>query len=150
MDREEIIMRRRTFLSGMGLGWLLTWAGAIVPTVLAACGRPGTSGQKDPEGYQPVGTIADLDQKGQLLVEQTPPILVLRNPSNPQTLVAVNPTCTHQGCLVAWKAERKSLACPCHGSAFAADGQLLQGPADRALASYPVKTDGKTVLVKTS
>jgi cytochrome b6-f complex iron-sulfur subunit len=97
-----------------------------------------------------VGTIADLDQKGQLLVEQTPPILVLRNPSNPQTLVAVNPTCTHQGCLVAWKAERKSLACPCHGSAFAADGQLLQGPADRALASYPVKTDGKTVLVKTS
>lgn len=141
-------MRRRTFLSGLGLGWLLSRVGAIVPMVLAACGGPSQSGQKDPEGFQPVGTIAELDQKGQLMVEQTPPILVVRNPSNPQTLVAVNPTCTHQGCIVAWKAERKSLACPCHGSAFSAEGQVLQGPADRALASYPVKTDGQTVLVK--
>lgn len=46
---------------------------------------------------------------------------------------AVSPTCTHMGCLVAFNSVEKAWECPCHGSRFALDGAVLQGPAIRPL-----------------
>jgi glycine/D-amino acid oxidase-like deaminating enzyme/nitrite reductase/ring-hydroxylating ferredoxin subunit len=44
-------------------------------------------------------------------------------------LHAVSGRCTHLGCLVAWNAAERSWDCPCHGSRFNFDGQVIQGPA---------------------
>ena len=59
-------------------------------------------------------------------------------------LHAVSAVCTHLGCIVHWNGGERSWDCPCHGSRFAADGTVIQGPAvddleskDEVLADVP-------------
>jgi glycine/D-amino acid oxidase-like deaminating enzyme/nitrite reductase/ring-hydroxylating ferredoxin subunit len=49
-------------------------------------------------------------------------------------VTAVSPTCTHLWCRVLWNPAERSWDCPCHGSRFAPDGTVLQGPAVRDLS----------------
>lgn len=51
------------------------------------------------------------------------------------TFVAVSSQCTHQACAITRYASQTYI-CPCHGSQFAASGQVLSGPASRALAQF--------------
>jgi glycine/D-amino acid oxidase-like deaminating enzyme/nitrite reductase/ring-hydroxylating ferredoxin subunit len=44
-------------------------------------------------------------------------------------LHAVSAVCTHEGCLVRFNSAQISWDCPCHGSRFSVDGEVLSGPA---------------------
>ena len=44
-------------------------------------------------------------------------------------LHTVSAVCPHLGCVVAWNPAEKSWDCPCHGSRFSYDGEILHGPA---------------------
>ena len=63
-------------------------------------------------------------------------------------LIAVNPTCTHQGCSIDWKAKQGKFVCPCHGAKFAPDGKAQEGPAKKPLKTYQAKIEGGSILVK--
>ncbi|WP_254524247.1 FAD-dependent oxidoreductase [Natrinema caseinilyticum] len=41
----------------------------------------------------------------------------------------VSATCPHMGCLVRWNDAERTWDCPCHGSRFGHDGDVLSGPA---------------------
>lgn len=41
--------------------------------------------------------------------------------------------CRHLGCRLVWNAEEESFDCPCHGSRFSAEGELIDNPAQRGL-----------------
>jgi Rieske Fe-S protein len=49
------------------------------------------------------------------------------------TLHAVSLRCTHLGCLLRFNSAERSWDCPCHGSRFAVDGSVLEGPATKRL-----------------
>lgn len=43
------------------------------------------------------------------------------------------PRCTHLGCKLVWNKNEHTWDCPCHGSKFAENGSVLNGPANRNL-----------------
>ena len=62
--------------------------------------------------------------------------------NNDGTMTAFSPLCTHLGCAYQWTAKQKQFSCPCHGSAFGLNGNVLSGPAPRPLDRYAVKVEG--------
>ena len=65
--------------------------------------------------------------------------------------VTVSRICTHQSCTVALPdAPGATLDCPCHGSRFLTNGQVVNGPAARALSQFPTRIVGNEVVVNTN
>lgn len=63
-------------------------------------------------------------------------------------VVAVSRTCTHEGCTVLLPSGAgQTLDCPCHGSRFTTTGNVVNGPADRPLPSFPARIEGNEVVV---
>ena len=54
----------------------------------------------------------------------------------------VDTTCTHMGCEVQWNDAEHSWDCPCHGSRFTVDGQIVEGPAMKALERLNMEEKG--------
>lgn len=53
-------------------------------------------------------------------------------------IFAVDPTCTHLGCLLTWNNVDKTWDCPCHGSRFDYKGKNLYDPAFKDLETYGI------------
>ena len=86
-----------------------------------------------PESEVPVGGALVLPEKRCAIVR------------NGDRIVALDLTCTHLGCTVT--ATPEGFACPCHGSRFSSEGEVLKGPAPRALKRLRIDRVGGTVRV---
>ncbi|HEY7394661.1 MAG TPA: Rieske 2Fe-2S domain-containing protein [Gemmatimonadaceae bacterium] len=66
---------------------------------------------------------------------------VVRTSASPSAnaFEAFSAVCTHEGCLTEVRNNR--FECPCHGSIFAIDGSVIQGPAASALPNRGVTFD---------
>lgn len=67
-----------------------------------------------------------------------------------ESIVAFSLLCTHKGCVVGYKPERKMLLCPCHWSSFdpAKSGRIIIGQASEPLPQITLRiTDGTVQAV---
>ena len=83
-----------------------------------------------------VDAVSPLAAVGGLATVQTSRGTFLLSRISETSIAALTATCTHEGCTVT-ETSGTQFRCPCHGSQFTASGQVAQGPAGRALASFP-------------
>lgn len=98
--------------------------------------RAGTGGP----GAVPV-KVSDVPAQGALVLPEHALAVVCEG----GRYFAVDLTCTHLACTV--RATELGFACPCHGSRFGSDGQVVTGPAPRALARRPLERRGDVLWI---
>jgi Rieske Fe-S protein len=77
------------------------------------------------------------------------PIAVTRVSLN--EVIAVSRVCTHEGCTIELpRSAGATFDCPCHGSRFRINGQVVNGPASRPLFQFPARIDGAQVVITPS
>jgi len=76
---------------------------------------------------------ADVPADGALVLPQKRCAVVKSGDS----IMALDLLCPHLGCTV--NATPQGFACPCHGSRFKSDGQVVSGPATRAMTRLAVE-----------
>ena len=54
---------------------------------------------------------------------------------------ALSAVCTHLGCITRYLSDENVIACPCHGSRFDVEGNVVHGPAPRSLQWLEVTAD---------
>ena len=69
--------------------------------------------------------------EGAIIEFEKETLAAYRDPAG--ALFAVSPVCTHMKCKVHWNSVETSWDCPCHGSRFAPDGTVIEGPATEPL-----------------
>jgi glycine/D-amino acid oxidase-like deaminating enzyme/nitrite reductase/ring-hydroxylating ferredoxin subunit len=154
-DKDNVFIH--TGDSGMGLthgtiaGMLLTdlvlgrdnpWAGLYDPSrKTMAAAREYTSENlnvaRQYADWLTAGEVKSADQiaagSGAVMRRGLHKIAVYRDPQG--VLHERSAACPHLGCVVHWNRSEKTWDCPCHGSRFDSHGKLLNGPANRDLAS---------------
>ena len=95
--------------------------------------RPATAEKQPEDGQDAVaalrpgeGAVVEIDGR---------PTAVYATASG--DFLAVSAVCTHLGCTVEFNPDEATWDCPCHGSRFASDGRVIQGPAAVDLERRP-------------
>jgi len=65
----------------------------------------------------------------------------------PGGIYALSAVCTHLGCITRFRSDERVIACPCHGSRFDLQGNVVHGPAPRPLAWLDITEDAAGNLV---
>ena len=91
---------------------------------------------RDFTDYVLPGDVADANAlepgQGAIVREGLQKVAAFRTDAG--ALIRRSAACTHMGCVVQWNPFERCWDCPCHGSQFAPDGQVLNGPATKPLA----------------
>lgn len=84
--------------------------------------------------FEPASSFAvgppETIEIGSVLTESAQHVYVMRAATGFRALSSV---CTHLGCITRYRPDEKIIACPCHGSRFNLDGDVIAGPAPRPL-----------------
>jgi len=127
-------------LSSRILGGRMDWAAAFaswsphelagIPTALQLNMAVGLNLAKG--WVTPLSASSDIPDEGQGVVHGAPWRLQATSVVDGETRT-VSPVCPHLGGIVTWNDSDRAWECPLHGSRFAPDGALIEGPATRGL-----------------
>jgi cytochrome b6-f complex iron-sulfur subunit len=136
-------MDRKEFLATVGIGA----ASVIYGLCLNGC-KPLDEVTNPPTGVDFTLNLDDpanatLKTNGGYIVKDG--IIVARTKSG--TYAAVSVACSHQGTNVEYDGTSDRFHCPNHGSNFADDGSVINGPASSSLTKYNTALNGSSLRV---
>ncbi|RVU02702.1 hypothetical protein EOD41_01820 [Mucilaginibacter limnophilus] len=144
-------MERSEFLAKFGVGLAAVCTGCS----LVSCGSkssdpkpndPGNGGDDDGELFS-INLNSELTSIGQSKISNGVILVRIAAGNNESAFTAVQVACTHEGTQIGYNAAQGKFICPNHGSQFSASGDVLLGPATRALKEYAIDIDGNTLTV---
>jgi cytochrome b6-f complex iron-sulfur subunit len=136
---------RRQFLSKM-MGIIALIAGAEVVGLLTTLLWPRSTAKATRNGVK-VGSVQEFAPGTIHHMQESASVLIRLEDGG---FLALSLRCTHLGCISPWEANEDSFVCPCHGSGFDLKGDVLYGPAPRALDFFAVWVEDGQVWVDTS
>jgi len=98
------------------------------------------------EGLPERVNFLSLSEEAYIIEKSLKSVWVIKH--SPESLTVFSPVCPHLGCHYKWDTGAQVFACPCHASAFAADGRVIAGPAPRPLDSLQYKIESGVLYVQ--
>ena len=137
IKKEEDKITRRRFLDYLLVGSILVTFGAVVGAALNFIYPPKKEGGAEAAEKLEVGPTSDLPEgKAKPVIFENKNVMVIHVKEG---FFAVDMKCTHLGCMVEWEEKTLVLKCPCHAAFFDYKGNVISGPAPRALPTYRVE-----------
>lgn len=132
----------------VGVGLAVPLIGSLISPAFTR--RRRTWVDVGPVDELPAGRPAQLDhvttvRDGWLEATSHKAVWAVKQPEGDVTVFS--PICTHLGCGYRWDDTERKFLCPCHGSSFDVNGQVLGGPAPRPLDRLPAKVEAGRLLV---
>lgn len=142
---SKAVSRREFLMYAWGISLGVLAAGAGIATVAFALprfkeGEFGGTFTIDPASLPPVNSPPQANSSGKYWLAHLE-----------TGILAHYRVCTHLGCLYEWDSLNFRFQCPCHGSRFWFDGELMRGPAARGLDEFVIQAQDAagTVLAET-
>lgn len=140
------MLTRRKFLKTVGGAVTLTAA----PILLEGCAAGLATYRGEFDGTTitiPKSAAAALAAPNGMMMVRAPnlPIPIVLRRLEGTGLIALSTVCTHKGCEV--RVMPNSFECPCHGSAYRADGAVAEGPATQPLQRFAVTENAETIII---
>jgi Rieske Fe-S protein len=153
MSDTNTRVSRRQFCAGCMMA-----SGGTLATLVSGCGGSPTSpgGNASTLSVLP-GQFADsavrvpvagsaLDQAGGAVLVESVAGVFLVSRTNENSFAAVDAVCTHEGCTIT-DADGSIYVCPCHGSRYDRNGQVIAGPARASLRRYTSTFSGGVLTI---
>ncbi len=132
----EQAVTRRSFLSRLLRGTLLTGAAGIIASIVAYLFPAAeVSSALGPRRVKVGGADELLPGEGKLVLVDDEPVWVVRSAGG---FVGMSAWCTHKGCTIKWEAQRRLFSCPCHEGLFDERGNVISGLPLRPLTHFRV------------
>jgi Rieske Fe-S protein len=146
---------RKTVLAGAGIG--------LAAVAVAACSRgsepssksdssnsgasgssesSGSSGSPGSPGSKTLATTAEVPVGSGVIVGE----VVVTQPEAGD-FKGFSAVCTHNGCLINEVADG-TINCPCHGSKFDLNGDVVNGPATKPLTTVAIQVQGDSIVAE--
>lgn len=145
-------MKRREFIPRMIGGSAIV---AAIPVVMTSCEEEEPPVVEDNNNNttddDDNGLTVDLDDSNFVGLKENGGFayigtIIIINAGN-EEFIALSSRCTHSGCTVNYSATQNNLPCPCHGSVFAVNGSVLNGPANSPLETFTVEREGNILTI---
>ncbi|MEO6882470.1 MAG: Rieske 2Fe-2S domain-containing protein [Bacteroidia bacterium] len=134
-------MNRRSF-------FLRVFGGATIAAFVVAC-KKNNSSAPTPSGTSNVNFTIDITQPAYSALQNNGGYVyansIIIAKSNSGAFLALYDVCTHAGCTIQFNGNQ--FPCPCHGSLFDTNGNVVTGPASIPVKKYNTSLSGNLLRI---